>query len=271
MELVVLVDNNTLIDQYYFGEPGLCFYLVDEDKKFLFDTGYSDLFIKNAELMKIDINDIDGIIISHGHEDHTNGLKYYLNNFKDKKKNLYSHPLAFNKKLFDDEIICSALDFSMLDKNFNIITAKEPMWLTERLLFLGEIPTFFEYEKRYDIGMIEIDGKFMPDYLFDDTALVYKGSDGLFIITGCSHGGICNIIEYAKQVCDEDKISGVIGGFHLDKDDSKIGQTIKYFKQNNIKYIYPCHCTSLYAKSKILNEMTDCAKEVGTGLKINIK
>ena len=56
MKLTVLVDNNTFIDEYYLGEPAVSYYIEDEDTKILFDTGYSDILIKNAKNMNIDLN-----------------------------------------------------------------------------------------------------------------------------------------------------------------------------------------------------------------------
>lgn len=79
MKLKVLVDNNTFIDMYYLGEPGVSYYIEDGEDKILFDTGYSDAFIKNAENMNINLNKINKLVISHGHDDHTKGLKYFLN------------------------------------------------------------------------------------------------------------------------------------------------------------------------------------------------
>lgn len=48
MKLTVLIDNNTYIDEYYIGEPALSYYIEDENERLLFDTGYSDAFIRNA-------------------------------------------------------------------------------------------------------------------------------------------------------------------------------------------------------------------------------
>ncbi|MCS4516864.1 MBL fold metallo-hydrolase [Clostridium botulinum] len=78
MKLKVLVDNNTYIDQYYCGEPAVSYYIEDEDTSFLFDVGYSDLFIRNSNSLGIDLQNISSIVISHGHDDHTGGLKYYF-------------------------------------------------------------------------------------------------------------------------------------------------------------------------------------------------
>ncbi len=74
MKLTVLVDNNTLIDRYYIGEPGVSYYIEDDNIKILFDAGYSDVFIQNAQKMNVNLLDIDCVVLSHGHIDHSWGL-----------------------------------------------------------------------------------------------------------------------------------------------------------------------------------------------------
>ena len=74
MKLTVLVDNNTIIDRYFYGEPGVSYLIECDGGRYLFDTGYSDLFLKNAIKMGISLLELDAIIISHGHNDHTWGL-----------------------------------------------------------------------------------------------------------------------------------------------------------------------------------------------------
>ena len=98
MKLKVLVDNNTFIDQYYFGEPAWCCYIEESGKKILLDTGYSDIFLKNAELMGINLGDISTLIISHGHNDHTWGMPYLFDRHDMSKVNLVAAPGCFDPK-----------------------------------------------------------------------------------------------------------------------------------------------------------------------------
>ena len=74
LTLTVLIDNATIGDHDYCGEAGLSFLLETAGKKILFDTGLSGLFLANAEKMGIDLQDLDTLVFSHGHIDHTGGL-----------------------------------------------------------------------------------------------------------------------------------------------------------------------------------------------------
>lgn len=268
MKLTVLVDNNTFIDEYYLGEPAVSYYIEDGDTTILFDTGYSDVFIKNAKSLNIDLNQINKIIISHGHNDHTGGLEYLSKNIKDENIEIIAHPNCFGKKYFEGEYIGTPILKEKLEQNFKLNLQSKPVKISENIVFLGEIPNINDFEEREAIGNYEsIDGM-KDDYVKDDSAIVYKSEKGLFIITGCSHSGICNIIEYAKKVCKENKIYGVIGGFHLFDLNKKLEKTISYFKENSLKEIYPCHCVSLNSKIEMGKELD--IKEVGVGLKLEI-
>ena len=85
MKLTVLVDNNTLIDRYFLAEPGVAYYIEIGATKILFDTGYSDIFLKNASRMGIDLLDIDILVLSHAHLDHTWGLQHLIQAFAERR------------------------------------------------------------------------------------------------------------------------------------------------------------------------------------------
>ncbi|MHC1685814.1 MAG: MBL fold metallo-hydrolase [Clostridiaceae bacterium] len=266
MKLRVLVDNNTYIDQYYYGEPAVSYYIEDEGSKILFDVGYSDLFIKNSKKLGIDLENVTTIAISHGHDDHTRGLRYFFQKNYKNNVSIFAHPDAFKEKVFDGLKICSPILEDRLKEKCNLVLSKEPIKISKNITLLGEIPRLNDFEERKPIGKQLEEKKYVDDYLKDDTALVYKSEKGIYIITGCSHSGICNIIEYAKEVCKDNRVLGVIGGFHLFNVNDIVSKTIEYFKKNNIKELYPCHCTSFAVKAEINKTLS--VKEVGVGLNL---
>jgi 7,8-dihydropterin-6-yl-methyl-4-(beta-D-ribofuranosyl)aminobenzene 5'-phosphate synthase len=279
MKLTVLVDNNTLIDRYFYGEPGVSYFIEDEGKRILFDVGYSDVFIKNAQKMNINLLNIDFLALSHGHLDHTWGLdplirlytEAIIENISHKNPMLVAHPLTFLTKKIDglDEI-GSIISEDKLSKHFKLKLSKDPVWLTEKIVFLGEIERKNDFEAKRPIGKIVKDDFGYDDYLMDDSALVYKSSRGLIVITSCSHAGICNIVEYAKKICKNDKIIDIIGGFHLlNPSKEQLQGTLEYMKKLEPDEVHACHCTDLNSKialSKVIN-----LREVGVGLKLEYK
>ena len=97
--------------------------------------------------------------------------------------------------------------------------------------------------------------------MLDDSALAYCSGDGVYIITGCSHAGICNIVEYAKKVTGKELVKGIIGGLHLFSGCSEQAvQTIAYLKANVKGTVYPCHCTNLAAKAALYGNLSSHTK-----------
>ena len=168
----------------------------------------------------------------------------------------------------ETEAIGNPVTEADLNERFDLRKSAEPVRLTERLWYLGEIPDHYDFEAREAIGEYQTKKGWEPDLVKDDTALAYETAEGLFIITGCSHSGICNICEYAKEVTGSTKIRGVLGGFHLFDLDKKLEETIEYFKENEVTELYPCHCVSFQAKAKIHEELP--IVEVGVGMKLEI-
>lgn len=268
MKLTVLVDNNTLIDHYFQGEPAVCYYIEDTNSRILFDTGYSDLFIKNAKALNIDLSKLSSIVLSHGHNDHTGGLPFLASHSLSQRIQLIAHPGVFKSRKENGREIGSPFTQAEMEKVFDLKVSRTPVRISENILFLGEIPTVHPFENRKPIGFVKEDGKEYEDFVTDDSAIVYQGDKGLFIITGCSHSGICNIVEHAKNICHEQRVFGIIGGFHLFERSHRLSETINYFKRNQITNLYPCHCVSFQAKAAIQQEIP--LVEVGVGMEIEI-
>lgn len=260
MKLTVLCDNNTITDLYLTGEPGLSFFIEDFGKKILFDTGYSDVFIKNAEKLGINLLMTDYIVLSHGHIDHTGGLVHLKEMYKEaekeglsfKKPALIAHPQVF-RDICDDSFgsIGSPVNFEKTSEFADVVLTKKPYKITENLTFIGQVSEKTSFEPPSYAGIsFDSSGKKSADCSPDDSALVYSGEKGIVVITGCSHSGICAIAKEAEKAVGRNDFIDIIGGFHLlDASEYRLLKTGEFLKNLGLQQIHPCHCTDFGAKN----------------------
>ncbi|MEG0228752.1 MAG: MBL fold metallo-hydrolase [Lachnospiraceae bacterium] len=266
MKIQVLVDNYTYIDQYYVGEPGVSYYIEMDGNRILFDTGYSNIYLQNAEAMGIDLPNLTHIVLSHGHNDHSRGLKYLGKYMELSHLELIAHPDCFLPKENGGIDISAPYTIEEISAQMEYIPRRKPYALSENCIFLGEIPRKNDIEPRCAMGKQKEEQGWVEDYLMDDSALVLRTEEGLFIVTGCSHSGICNIVNYAMEICKEKRIVGILGGFHLLEANERVEKTIQYLQQVSVEQLYPCHCVSLEVKAKMMERLN--VAEVGVGLVI---
>ncbi len=233
-KITVLTDNHPGVN--YSSEHGLSYFIEHDCKRILFDTGQSDLFLKNASAMGTEIKNIDVIVLSHGHYDHGNGLQYLEGG------NLICHPGCFIKRYRKSDRLYIGLKNSKqeLSEKFNLITSSEPYRISNTIIFLGEIPRLTDFESKHTSFTLEDDS---PDFVIDDSGIALLSDQGLFVVTGCGHAGIVNTLEHAKKITGEDRIYGIMGGFHLKKADLQTRETVNYLLHNSVKHVYPSHCT----------------------------
>jgi len=254
MKISILVDNTPSIDTK--AEFGLSFFIEYNGKTILFDTAQTNLFLENARIMNLPIRDADFIVLSHGHFDHGNGFEY-LNG-----GNLVCHPGCFVKRYGKTSRNYIGLKYSkdQIAKRFNLITTKNPFQLFDGAFFLGEIPRVTDFESITTSFVFE-DGT--PDFVMDDSALALKTEHGVFVVTGCGHSGVVNTLEYAKKVTGDNRIYGIIGGFHLKEINRQTKETIEYLKKNAVRHIYPSHCTAIQSLSAFYTSFK--VKQIKTG------
>lgn len=238
MKISVLAENHA--GSLTRAEHGLSYFIEFEEHRILFDTGQSDLFLENAEKMGLKIENPDCIVLSHGHFDHGNGLEYLDHG------NMVCHPGCFVKRFGKNNSRYIGLKNTMeeLSAKFNITTSAGPWPLGKKILFLGKIPRSTDFESVNTTFIFE-NGN--PDFVEDDSAVAMILPDGLFIVTGCGHAGIVNTIEHARKITGVNRISGIMGGFHLREIDVQTLETVRYLKENNVRHVLPSHCTELPA------------------------
>lgn len=277
MKITILVDNTALFDRFFTAEHGFSAYIEAEGCRVLFDTGCSDAVLNNAQKMKIDLLDLDYIVLSHGHLDHTGGLYHLIRLFSEAMledtachlPKLIAHPRCFYprpKPPLPD--IGAVLTADEVQRILPLDLRKDTVVLTPNLFFMGEIDRKFSFEKTLPgpRRIVMPDGSVQEDQLIDDTSLAYRSRDGLVIITGCAHAGICNTVEYAKKVSGENRVLDIIGGLHLRTEGAQLEGTLAYLKKQELTALHACHCTALPAKVALARVAP--LQETGVGLRL---
>lgn len=274
LRLRVLTDNSTLIDRYYLAEPGFSALIEEDGGKVLFDLGYSDVFLRNAMKMGQSLLDLEYVVLSHGHLDHTWGLVHLVMALTEaeiekreyRRPELVAHPDVFLTKQSGKVPESGALlSEAKCREHFGLNLSRKPLWLSDDLVFLGEIPRRFEFEPQETGRKLRRDGAIEPDMMADDSALAWRGKDGLVVITGCSHSGICNIVAHAREVCREDQVQDIVGGFHLMKaPESRLDAMIGALRDMGVARMHPCHCTGFHAIHRLAEAFQ--VEETGSGL-----
>jgi 7,8-dihydropterin-6-yl-methyl-4-(beta-D-ribofuranosyl)aminobenzene 5'-phosphate synthase len=276
MKLTVLLDNNTFIDRYFQGEPAVSYFIEADGLRVLFDVGYSDTFLRNAQKLHIDLLDVDYVVLSHGHSDHTWGLFPLITLFNEarnekqaaRRPRLVAHPNVLESKRADNLPEIGALFAAeKLQAFFELRFSRQPLRLSERLWFLGEVERTTAFENQQPVGQRLENGRASDDFLLDDSALVYQAPDGLVVITGCAHSGICNIIAHAQKLCNEPRILDIIGGFHLLKpSQEQLQGTIACLNAIQPRAVHACHCTDFASRVELAKTLS--VVEVGVGLEL---
>lgn len=244
LKITVLSEN--VAGKWCRAEHGLSF-LVEADRKILFDTGTSDLLGYNAQVLGINFSEIDTIVLSHGHDDHSGGLMQF------RGQKLICHPDVFIERFRKSNASPLGIkwDETRIRTKFDVLTSRTPVKLSEQMFFLGEIPRVTDFESKFT-AFKKADGS--DDFVADDSGMAVLTSKGLVVISGCAHSGICNMVLHARKTTGIDQIEAVIGGLHLQNDDETTRKTIDWLKAEHVKQVIPSHCTALPAQAAILRE-----------------
>jgi 7,8-dihydropterin-6-yl-methyl-4-(beta-D-ribofuranosyl)aminobenzene 5'-phosphate synthase len=252
LKITTLVDNTVAMGgNKLIGEHGLSFYLETPRRKILFDTGQNLALSHNAGVLGIDLRRVDTVVLSHGHYDHTGGLKNLLT--LNTTFTLFAHPGVLGRKLrFADKkykdigipVDRTALETSGVTLKLN----QNPAKIAAGIMTSGEIPLTTDFETVESGFFIERENTFSPDTLADDQALILETEKGLVVLLGCSHRGVINTLNHVLKVSGKDSIYAVIGGLHLGKaSNEKLKKISDHLHKFNIEKIGLAHCTGTKA------------------------
>jgi 7,8-dihydropterin-6-yl-methyl-4-(beta-D-ribofuranosyl)aminobenzene 5'-phosphate synthase len=243
----------------FIAEWGLSILVEVDGMKILMDTGQSFSTVHNAQLMGIDLSTIDKIVLSHGHVDHTGGLREILR--RSGPVDILAHPDVWaaqyarrdKEKMQYVGIPFSQEDLESCGARFNL--SKEPIHITDRILTTGEGSMTSGYETVDEILFVKENGKFRPDKLADDLALIIDTDFGLIVISGCAHRGIVNTLRHAQKLTGKELIYAVIGGTHLLRSSvERLDLTIADLRDMGIQRLGVSHCTGFTASARLAQE-----------------
>jgi 7,8-dihydropterin-6-yl-methyl-4-(beta-D-ribofuranosyl)aminobenzene 5'-phosphate synthase len=257
-----LSENSTFaVPRGMLGEWGLSVLVERDGKTILLDAGGSISAAHNGDLLATKWGQIEAIVLSHGHYDHTGGLGDVLPRIKHRVK-VIAHPDVFADKVAQHSqtgppryvgMPFKRNELESLGADFHL--TNEPVWLSENMVTSGEIPMITDFES-IDPGLcVRENGKVVPDTLRDDQAVFIKTSQGLMIVLGCAHRGIINTLHHARNVTGVQNIHCVIGGTHLIRaSEMQMEMTIAMLREFGVRRLGVSHCTGMPAAMRLAQE-----------------
>jgi len=273
---ITTLSENCAARGYLLAELGLSIVVETDDVNILFDTGASISASYNADVLGIDLSKIDKVVLSHGHYDHTGGLRQILGKIG-KEVEIIAHPDIWAAKYSRSQgrkdryngIPFQRQELERLGANFNLTT--KPVRITDSIMTTGEVPMVTDFEEIEPVFFVKQDSGWQPDKLLDDQALIINAEPGLIVILGCAHRGPINTLYYAQQLTGVKSIHTVLGGSHLiHASEERIWLTIAALKELSVQRLGLCHCTGLPAIMLIAHEFEDKFFFNNAGTRFNI-
>ena len=258
IRITTLVENSSGEHLGLIHEHGLSFLIEKDNRTYLFDTGQSDAIIKNARKLQLDLFQADKIIISHGHYDHSGGVRSLLqsggpsfqpefilhNDFFNPKYSLQGSRSEYLGSDFDQQTL---EDHNCVMRNFNSdIEEIEPgVWV------VGNFLRYHTEETINDRFRLLTDEGLILDDFRDEIMLVVSSPKGLILIMGCAHPGIMNMIDTVRERIGEN-IHAILGGTHLvEARDRQLDAAIEYLNNLKCDAIGVSHCTGNRVMEKL--------------------
>jgi len=272
----ITLSENTAAGPGLLAEWGLSILVEADGVTTLLDTGQSISASHNAPLLGVDLRHVDRIVLSHGHFDHTGGLREVLRQMR-KEVEIVAHPDVWAAKYRrrrdqGDRYIGFPFqreEVESLGARFNLTTG--PVRISDNMITTGEVPMVTDFEQLDPNQFVKEGADFKPDDLLDDRALIVDTGQGLVVILGCAHRGVINTLHYAQQLTGTEQIRMVLGGCHLiGAGEERIWRTVAALKELGVERIGVSHCTGLPAAVVMAQEFGDSFFFNNAGTRIDL-
>jgi 7,8-dihydropterin-6-yl-methyl-4-(beta-D-ribofuranosyl)aminobenzene 5'-phosphate synthase len=268
IKIKILVENN-VYRRELMAEHGLALWIKYGEEEYLFDTGQGMVLLHNAEKMGIDLKRLKGVFLSHGHYDHTGGLKSILDLSPELR--VYAHPGVFVPKYYQETGYLRENGMKLTREAIpGFIPVTDLKEIGEGLWCCNQIECNNKFSAIDPGFKIKQGNELISDDFKDDQSLFLETRNGLVVLAGCSHVGIVNILQHIRKVTGNKHIHAVIGGMHLiNASKEYIEQTIMYFKKLDFDLLVPLHCTGINAINEMVNNLGERVKIAFTGDEFN--
>lgn len=249
---ITVLAENTAQGTGVLAEHGLAYWIEGKGQRVLFDTGQGMVLARNATKLNIPLQDVDAIVLSHGHYDHTGGLAEVL---RDRSRvPIYAHPAARKAKYMRDKSATARAigipvpsEQALERPGQRVIETESPTTIFPGLTVTGYVPRTTDFEDTG--GAFFLDAACSQrDPVADDQSLFFDTPEGIVVLLGCAHSGVVNTLRHIANLSGARPFHAVIGGMHLvNASPTRIAQTVDALRPLNLRLLAPCHCTGMPA------------------------
>ena len=255
LRITTLIENSAGEHLALHHEHGLSFFVEKDGRGIVFDTGQSGAFIRNAARLNIELSAPDYVVLSHGHYDHSGGLKSLADvsgtfglivgqGFFREKYGFRNGAQQFLGNDFDEAF----LKAKRIGYSFAPEGASE---ILPGVFVVSGFPRVHDDERINPRFVLRTPDGFEPDAFGDEILLAVATPRGLVVLLGCSHPGLKNMLDVVRERIRL-PIYAVLGGTHLvESNEASIDKTIRYLGESGIERIGVSHCTGDSAMSRL--------------------
>jgi 7,8-dihydropterin-6-yl-methyl-4-(beta-D-ribofuranosyl)aminobenzene 5'-phosphate synthase len=264
-ELKITILSTMLADGDELGEWGFAALVEVDGRKILFDTGArTDVVLKNAQTLKLDLGSVTDVVLSHWHGDHIGGLMTVRRDVMAKRPSALARTHVA-RGFFDSRIgtppgvelntmIRTRPEYEQTGGTF--VIHNEPVELQPGVWLTGPVPRKHPERNWSGNTQVRTANGTREDTIADDMALVVDTERGLVIVTGCGHAGVINIIEHARNLARAAPVHGLIGGVHLFRaSDETLRWTVGKMREFGVENFIGAHCTGIETVYRIRQDL----------------